>query len=201
MSTIEENKNLKREKILSAAYELFSKKGIQKTAVDEVVKRAEIAKGTFYLYFKSKYDLLDMVIIEKSEQLIKTLINKLKEKNNTELLTPVEQLLFFTDLVLGAIEEHKNIFYIISEKKTLFLNTLISNSENMGTDYIIEIFKQIGFLEERAKKILYLLFCMTLTACENAIINQKPFSQNDISPEIHFIIKAITETQKKEIYD
>lgn len=201
MSTIEENKNLKREKILSAAYELFSKKGIQKTAVDEVVKRAEIAKGTFYLYFKSKYDLLDMVIIEKSEQLIKILINKLKEKNNTELLTPVEQLLFFTDLVLGAIEEHKNIFCIISEKKTLFLNTLISNSENMGTDYIIEIFKQIGFLEERAKKILYLLFCMTLTACENAIINQKPFSQNDISPEIHFIIKAITETQKKEIYD
>lgn len=83
----------------------------------------------------------------------------------------------------------------------MFLNTLISNSENMGTDYIIEIFKQIGFLEERAKKILYLLFCMTLTACENAIINQKPFSQNDISPEIHFIIKAITETQKKEIYD
>ncbi|MGP1361978.1 MAG: TetR/AcrR family transcriptional regulator [Candidatus Fimenecus sp.] len=201
MSTIEENKNLKREKILSAAYELFSKKGIQKTAIDEVVKRAEIAKGTFYLYFKSKYDLLDMVIIEKSEQLIKILINKLKEKNNTELLTPVEQLLFFTDLVLDAIEEHKNIFYIISEKKTLFLNTLTSNSENMETDYIIEIFKQIGFSEERAKKILYLLFCMTLTACENAIINQKPFSQNDISPEIHFIIKAITETQKKEIYD
>lgn len=120
MSTIEENKNLKREKILSAAYELFSKKGIQKTAIDEVVKRAEIAKGTFYLYFKSKYDLLDMVIIEKSEQLIKILINKLKEKNNTELLTPVEQLLFFTDLVLGAIEEHKNIFYIISEKKRCF---------------------------------------------------------------------------------
>lgn len=201
MSTVEENKNLKRKKILSAAYELFSKKGINKTAIDEVVKRAEIAKGTFYLYFKNKYDLLDMVIVEKSEQLIKLLIGKLKEKNATDTLSPVEQLLFFTDLILNAIDEHKNIFHIISEKKILFVNTLISNSKNIETDYIINIFKQIGFPEERAKKILYLMFCMTLTACENAIINQKPFSQKDISPEIHFIIKTLAETKKAEIYD
>lgn len=53
-----------REKIVSAAMELFAKKGFDRTTVDEIVAKAGVAKGTFYLYFKSKDDLIKELAFE-----------------------------------------------------------------------------------------------------------------------------------------
>jgi len=53
-----------RERIVSAAMELFAKKGFDKTTVDEIVAKAGVAKGTFYLYFKSKEDLIKELAFE-----------------------------------------------------------------------------------------------------------------------------------------
>jgi AcrR family transcriptional regulator len=48
----------KRERILQAASKLFTKFGPRKTTIDEVAKEAGVAKGTVYLYFKSKEEIL-----------------------------------------------------------------------------------------------------------------------------------------------
>ncbi len=53
-----------REKLVSAAMELFAQKGFDKTTVDEIVAKAGVAKGTFYLYFKSKDDLIKELAFE-----------------------------------------------------------------------------------------------------------------------------------------
>lgn len=44
--------------IISAAAELFEKKSVHKVTVSEIVKKAGFAKGTFYIHFKSKDDLV-----------------------------------------------------------------------------------------------------------------------------------------------
>ena len=36
-----------------AAYELFTEKGITETAISDIVKKAGVAKGTFYTYFEN----------------------------------------------------------------------------------------------------------------------------------------------------
>jgi len=51
-------KEIKRRRILLAATELFIQQGFRKTSVDEVAQAAGVAKGTVYLYFKNKSDLL-----------------------------------------------------------------------------------------------------------------------------------------------
>ncbi len=48
----------KRLRILEAATELFVSQGYRKTSVDEVARAAGVSKGTVYLYFKNKNDLL-----------------------------------------------------------------------------------------------------------------------------------------------
>ena len=50
------------------------------TAIDEVVKKAGVAKGTFYLYFHDKYDLLDQIVLYKSTVLVRAACGSL-EKN------------------------------------------------------------------------------------------------------------------------
>jgi AcrR family transcriptional regulator len=45
---------VRREELLDSAEHLFLEKGLAATSVDEIVARASIAKGTFYLHFASK---------------------------------------------------------------------------------------------------------------------------------------------------
>ncbi|WP_161965803.1 TetR/AcrR family transcriptional regulator [Steroidobacter cummioxidans] len=49
---------LRREELLDAAQQLFVDKGIGATSIDDIASAAEVAKGTFYLYFPSKEALL-----------------------------------------------------------------------------------------------------------------------------------------------
>lgn len=44
--------------IITTAIDLFRKKGYENVTVDEITKTIEIAKGTYYNYFKSKGELL-----------------------------------------------------------------------------------------------------------------------------------------------
>jgi AcrR family transcriptional regulator len=47
-----------RDRILEAAYELFTRHGIQAVGVDEIIRRADVAKASFYHHFASKDDLV-----------------------------------------------------------------------------------------------------------------------------------------------
>ena len=47
-----------RERIMQSAMENFSKKGFDRTRMEDIAAAAGLAKGTLYLYFKDKEDLL-----------------------------------------------------------------------------------------------------------------------------------------------
>ena len=49
MGRVEENKKKKKEALFRTAYELFTTKGINSTAISDIVEKAGVAKGTFYL--------------------------------------------------------------------------------------------------------------------------------------------------------
>ena len=58
-----------REKILTAALEVFSAKGFHGTTVDEIAERAELGKGTVYRHFHSKKGLFSELIRSKVAEL------------------------------------------------------------------------------------------------------------------------------------
>ena len=57
-----------RERILTAAYELFGRRGIRAVGTDEVIARAGVAKATLYRHFATKNDLV-LAVLERREQL------------------------------------------------------------------------------------------------------------------------------------
>ncbi len=61
-------KGRKRLRILEAASELFIAQGYRKTSVGEIAKRAGIAKGTVYLYFATKVDMLSAAIAREKQK-------------------------------------------------------------------------------------------------------------------------------------
>lgn len=57
-----------KERIIAAAYELFSRQGTRAVGVDAIIERSGVAKMTLYRHFRSKQDLV-LAFLERREQL------------------------------------------------------------------------------------------------------------------------------------
>jgi AcrR family transcriptional regulator len=55
-----------RERLLTAAYELFSREGVQAVGVDAIIERSGVARQTMYRHFKSKQELV-LAFLERRE--------------------------------------------------------------------------------------------------------------------------------------
>lgn len=66
----------KYEKILQAAIEVISEKGLDKASISDIVKKAGTAQGTFYLYFSSKNALIPAI----AENLLTHTLDHIKSK-------------------------------------------------------------------------------------------------------------------------
>lgn len=65
--------------ILDAAKSLFESKGVAATTMDDIAKEADCSKSTMYVYFKSKDDILNHVILEQMiglRDMIRTCVSK-----------------------------------------------------------------------------------------------------------------------------
>jgi len=71
-------KNLddKKSCLLRAAKEVFAEKGLDKTTISEIVKKAGMAQGTFYLYFSSKKALIPAI----ANDLLQTMLHEIKKE-------------------------------------------------------------------------------------------------------------------------
>jgi len=103
----EREKRERRRSILQAAREMFSENGFHHATVDSVAERAEVSKGTVYLYFESKEALLAHLLLEGLEELI----TELDQAYTTTVDLPAdEQLTALARAYLGFFREDPQYF-------------------------------------------------------------------------------------------
>ncbi|MEW5785405.1 MAG: TetR/AcrR family transcriptional regulator [Bacillota bacterium] len=95
------------ESLVEAARECWERYGIRRTSVDELVRRAGIPKGTFYLFYASK-ELLFMEVLERSHDRIK---KRLLEVLTAERGSPRER---FVSAVMKLYEEIRGNGWLVS---------------------------------------------------------------------------------------
>jgi AcrR family transcriptional regulator len=84
-----------RARILDAAYELFTQRGIRGVGVDEVIEHAGVAKATLYRHFPSKNDLVIAFLQEREDRWTHGFVEAgARERGRT----PEEQLLAIFDV-------------------------------------------------------------------------------------------------------
>ena len=114
MGKIERNKQAKRATLLQSAFDLFVDKGFQETTISDISKRSGLAKGTFYLYFRDKYDLRDQLVARKSGQLLKEASEQIK--TSREQPAGFEKYLFtLLDSILYQLQDNKMLLRFISK--------------------------------------------------------------------------------------
>jgi AcrR family transcriptional regulator len=85
-----------RERILDAAYELFSHRGIRAVGVNEVIERAGVATATLYRHFPSKDDLVLAFLDLREQRWTKDLVEAGAMRRGSN---PEEQLLAIFDVL------------------------------------------------------------------------------------------------------
>ncbi len=81
----EQEKEYIKKRLKEEAAKCLAQYGVRRTTVDEIVKRVNIPKGTFYLFYKSKELLLFEVIQEQQEHINRELYQAMSGIANTEL--------------------------------------------------------------------------------------------------------------------
>lgn len=97
----------KRNHLIQAALELFNSEGYHQTRIEDIIKKAQVGKGTFYLYFKNKEELV-MAIMD-------------------QLLGEVSHTLDWVQLNIGDVNDLRHLF--LEEAKRL-THTFYQNQES-----------------------------------------------------------------------
>jgi AcrR family transcriptional regulator len=84
-----------RERILTTAYRLFTRRGIRAVGNDEVIAVSGVAKATLYRHFPSKNDLV-LAVLQRREEL--WTLGLVEQQSRLRGETPEEQLLAIFDV-------------------------------------------------------------------------------------------------------
>lgn len=84
-------REVRRQELVEAAVAVFSAKGVSAASVDDIVRAAGVAKGTFYLYFATKDDAVNAVAAAMVEGVAARVEAAATDPNHA----PVERLLAF----------------------------------------------------------------------------------------------------------
>ncbi|WP_024955908.1 TetR/AcrR family transcriptional regulator [Sulfurospirillum arcachonense] len=122
------DKDEKKRSIAIAAINLIAENGLQKTSMESIAKAAKVGKGTVYLYFSTKEE----IVLEIWDYVYK-LIDNGKEKQYKNTKSPSEKIAIFFDFSLIVEEE------LITKLLKIFANNmaviLTSSHEGLRSNY------------------------------------------------------------------
>lgn len=200
MGKLDEKKRQKRESLLVSAFSLFTSKGINDTSISDIVKHANMAKGTFYLYFKDKFDIRDKLIAAKATQLFREAAEKVYHEKNINTLE--EKVVYIADSVINQLDADKLLLKFISKNLSwgVFRNILESASEETGGysfyDGYKALLKESGRTFRNPDLLLYMIVELISSTCYHVILQQEPVTLDELKPELYGTIVDMIHRQE-----
>lgn len=157
--TPEENeriRQLSKEKIRTAAMELFIRKGYYGASINEIAVQAGISKGLLYNYYKGKEELLSEMVHARINEVIEVM------EGAAAFKTPGEQLEHIIKGAIDNIQQNPEIhrFYLhlqtqpLDDEELIKYSRLLIEENARMFEVQCEIFERLG-VEEPRKRSLY----------------------------------------------
>ncbi len=193
MGKAEENKQQKRESLLNTAFELFTTKGINNTSIADIVEKAGVAKGTFYLYFKDKYDINSKLVIHRTTMLFDSALTRMHKKKITEAK---EKILFVIDDIIDALSKDKVLLMFISKNLGLGFSRYVMESPSVTEEEPVkeatrEFMEDIGGSVSDPRLMMYMIIELTGSSIYSAILYDQPVTIEKLKPHLYKTIGLI----------
>ncbi|WP_322184158.1 TetR/AcrR family transcriptional regulator [Neglectibacter caecimuris] len=186
-------KEQKKQKLLNAAYSLFLEKGVSKTSVDEIAKGANVAKGTFYLYFHDKEHLLQQLAYQISFRVLSEgyeFVNARQTKDFTE------NVILLIDYVIEYFKRNKLILRLIQRNFSWpIVERQLSLREDPLWDKLMTAVEQSGIAQGRTEdelfKLIFVILEMIGSTCYSSIIQGNPDTIDNMKPILYGLVRKM----------
>ena len=203
MGKAEENKQHKRLSLLNTAFELFTTKGVNKTSISEISEQAGIAKGTFYLYFKDKYDIRNKLISHHSSLVLSKALDSLRNEHYEDKYSGLEYFkntfIFIADNVINQFTENKSLLTFISKNLSwaIFKKALTAGSADESIDFrdtYYSLIERSGVNFKEPEIMLFMIIELISSISYSAILYNDPLDIDGLKPYLYNTINYIIES-------
>lgn len=196
MGKVDDNKKLKLISMLDSAFQLFTDKGIAKTSISDIVESSGVAKGTFYLYFKDKFDIRNKLVVYQSTKVLKGAYEATMVQDSALPLLE-DKIVFFVGHVLDQLTARPDLIHLISKNLSWgMLKQEASRPLTEAEDFdLMTLFKltakDSGIPEKKLEIMLYLIVEMVGSTCYSAILYQEPCDLDELKPHLFDTVRSI----------
>ena len=199
MGKIEINKKAKMTSLLDAAYKLFTTQGVNKTSVSEISKESGIAKVTFYLYFKDKYDIRNKLISHESSKLFTAAKTELLHYQKDHNISFEDQIIFIVDHIVNALNANQSLLTFISKNLSwgIFKQALTSNISDNDINFKHVFESMINECEQPIYEPEVMIFMITelvSSTIYSAILYKEPVDLEHLKPHLYSAIRGIIQS-------
>lgn len=193
-----ENKKNKKNALLKSAFDLFTKTDIHSVSVQDIVKQAGVAKGTFYLYFKDKYQARDVLIQNEAMRLFNNAHLEL-EKNDIQDFE--DAVVYIINQVLLQLENNPIILKFIERNLSWGIfhehlqNTIEGNTLDLVSNFR-SLAEKNSYYFDRPEVVLYIIIETAGSTCYNSILYNQPLPIKEFKPYLFQSIRAILRSYK-----
>jgi AcrR family transcriptional regulator len=193
MTKLETKKKSKESSLLNTAFEFFTTKGFSKTSITDIASKAGVGKGTFYLYFKDKYDIRNKLIARKSELVFSHAAKVLSQ--HTEQTSFDDKFILLVDDIINQLDENKSLLNFISKNLSwgVFMAALSAPADN-NMDFRDAYYKLVSLSAKPIREpelMLYMIVELVSSTCYSTILYKEPCSIEALKPELYTTIRSI----------
>lgn len=143
--------SIRKNEILDITLTLFYEKGYERTTIEDILNKTGISKGTFYYYFETKEEVLNVLAWREAEKRLE-LTRKVAEDENLSAIDKINKIVSEAQkLNFTEIENRTKIFKMVEDYGNLqFKQRLIENSIQLGAPLIQSMLEQ-GIAENTMK--------------------------------------------------
>lgn len=195
MGKLEFNKKKKKDALFNTAYELFTTKGFNKTTISDIVEKAGVAKGTFYLYFTDKLDVRNKLVADKAARLF---LDAYQHLQKSEVKVFEDQVIFIADYIINQFCENKSLLHFIAKNLSwgIFRNAIGTNIGD--SDYnIYEIYSEMVRQSPQnygdPELMLFTVVELIGGTCHSCILYEQPVGIEEYKPVLYRGIRSIME--------
>lgn len=190
-NVLEKKKAAKRKRLLDAAYTLFQEKGAANTTINDIVRKAQVAKGTFYLYFHDKNEILDALVVQICHKIFQSACIHLASQVSDCLAEKVVRLV---DYILEYFKKDPLTLTVLRRN---FTWQPMLNAELRANDPLLEQIRETirnspamrGRTETEVINLVYVLMEMVGSVAYAAIIEHTPDEIDNVKPVLYDVIR------------
>lgn len=203
MGKLDINKKIKRESILKTAFSIFTDKGVSKTSISEIVEKAGVAKGTFYLYFKDKYDLKNKLVSHQSSLVFKNALEVLNDHNNDSLEFD-EKIIFVIDNIIDQLSQNPKLLKFVAKNLSwgIFKNAITSfepeNEDDITFKYVYEklLIENAPVIFDNPEVMLFMIVELVSSTVYSSVIYKEPVELDKLKPYIYRSVRSIIKSHE-----